>query len=93
MRSGLRASLQSPEEDCISNSATRQAYQTGLSNGDCFTDSYGTRKSPQLDKPGFSQINLVFLQINLVFLQINLVYLKKPHFSGEKPGLSEILER
>ena len=47
---------------------------------------YGTRKSPQLDKPGFSQINLVFLQINLVYLQ-------KPHFSGEKPGLSEILER
>ena len=47
-------------------------------------DAYGTRKSPQLDKPGFSQINLVFLQINLVFL-------KKPHFSGEKPGLSEII--
>ena len=46
-------------------------------------NDYGTRKSPQLDKPGFSQINLVFLQINLV-------YLKKPHFSGEKPGLSEI---
>ena len=50
------------------------------------SDMYGTRKSPQLDKPGFSQINLVFLQINLVYLQ-------KPHFSGEKPGLSEILER
>ena len=45
---------------------------------------YGTRKSPQLDQLGFSQINLVFLQINLV-------YLKKPHFSGEKPGLSEIM--
>ena len=38
---------------------------------------YGMRKSPQSDKPDFSLINLVFL--------------KKPYFSGERPGLSEII--
>ena len=65
------------------NSSTLLAHASGPQN-ELVSMVYGTRKSPQLDKPGFSQINQLFLQINLV-------YLKKPHFSAEKPGLSEIM--